>query len=250
MIEIDKEKISRVGKDIGQVANYYRMKFKNDMWLYNLGRSEQAMISDVKHEFMLNKFGGNEELLKKTSKLYSDYLDIITAYNQMNSLDLNTRMKAYSSGYNLSLTLEEACQVYLKCSKSEAEQAYNRYFELESMFQEYLSRIRKNYRSSLGVLLGKSDQEYQSSLPEITGTLDPDAAKTYFDALKDFDGKLDPHAVKTFFDALKGFDEKTFDTDAGKAYFDALDEFGKKFSKPTNSAANIVDESIKSSFGK
>ena len=147
MIEIDKEKINQIGKDIGQSVNYFELKFKNDMWLSSLGKSEQAMISDVKHEFMLNQFGGNEELLKKTLKLYSDYLNLIRAYNQINSLDLNTRMEAYNSGYNLSLSLEEACQVYLKCSKTEAEEVYNRYFELEFMFQKHLSGIRKNYRS-------------------------------------------------------------------------------------------------------
>lgn len=164
MNEVNHEGMKERAKNIMIMADKFSRNSANLCWSLSLRPSEELMLKDVEHEFKLNELFGDDELLKKITRLYFEYAELRTFYiEQAPKVKIRQSMGIYEKKlkYNPDLTIDEACQKYLGCTKREAEESSYLYDRIDDKYQEYLCNIRENYVDSLGTLVGKSDEEYE-----------------------------------------------------------------------------------------
>ena len=188
-IYVDEERLNEQGQLLGDMAAETGVVFDNIAWRASLKSYENAMLADVKAEFVRNEFDGNEEEAQRVADLSYDYDALVNYYNRDENVEsrlheLDPKLP-FDEPLDPNITLEEACQIYLGCTLEEAKKASERFHQVERDYNKYEATLREHYKGSLGELVGLSDDEYMKKFPEMdeeTIARKREDLKTIFDA--------------------------------------------------------------------
>ena len=187
-VYVDVDEMKRIGDELKEAADHFGVLADNIQWKSDLKQYERIMIDDVKNEFMLREFNGNADEFNRISKLSLDYSELSYYYKYRAERDRNFKSLGViiESKYDCNLTLAEAVAQYLGCSLEEAVDANNKMRELNRKYDYYEASIRNNYKGSLGVLVGKSDEEYKNANPEPETAINAEDVAAIKDELNKF----------------------------------------------------------------